>query len=166
MQVKTAPTASEIMKSCTHTIGPEMALADIVAFLKKHDLSSVAVVERQGSDLKLLGFLSEADCLEYMGNELFYGNPSPPETAATIMRKHPTCVSPDTDLFALTSIFTSHRFRQLPVIDGTNLVGIVYRQDVLQAMDEYYGEWIRDKDRYRLPVDTHQLMNLRFVVRS
>ena len=36
-----------------------------------------------------------------MSNELFYGSPSQQQTAATIMRKHPVCVAPETELFTL-----------------------------------------------------------------
>ncbi|MCM2369476.1 CBS domain-containing protein [Aporhodopirellula aestuarii] len=152
------------MTSQVETIGPKMQLADIITFLLEHKRSSAPVVDDQDVKRRLLGFVSEGDCLEYVGNELFYGNPSPPQTAETIMRKHPTCVGPETDLFTLTSIFTSHRFHHLPVVQDGNLIGIVSRRDVLKAIDVYYRDWNRTRDRERFPVDIHEIMNHRFIV--
>ncbi|WP_246146431.1 CBS domain-containing protein [Rubripirellula lacrimiformis] len=152
------------MTSKVQTIGPKMQLADIISFLLEHKLASTPVVDDQDGACRLLGFVSEGDCLEHVGNELFYGNPSPPQTAETIMRRHPTCVSSETDLFTLTSIFTSHRFHHLPVVQDGNLVGIVSRSDVLKAVDNYYRDWIRARDRERFPVDIHQIMNHRFIM--
>ena len=165
MPIKSAPTASDMMDCTIHSIGLEMRLDEIVAYLIQHELSSVVVVRQDGAKRRLLGFLSEADCLECMGNELFYGNPSPTQTAATIMRKHPTCVTPSTDLFTLTSIFTSHRFRQMPVVENDNFVGMVYRRDVLKAVDSYYRDYMSFKEHERSPIDIHQIMNHRFTVR-
>ncbi len=152
------------MNSHVQTIGPEMQLGEIVTFLLKHGLSNAPVVERHGADGGLLGFVSEADCLEHLSNELFYGNPSPSQTAETIMKKHPTCVSPETDIFALTSIFTSHRYRHLPVVEGQKLVGIISRRDILKSLDQYYRDWSRNRDRQRFPIDVHKIMNHRFIV--
>ena len=164
MHPQPMPLASDIMTSYVQTIGPKMKLADIISLLLKHKESSAPVVVEENGRRRLVGFVSEGDCLEYVGNELFYGNPTPPQTAETIMRKHPTCVGPETDLFTLTSIFTSHRFHHLPVVEDENLIGVVHRRDVLKAMDLFYRDWTRSRDRERFPVDLHQIMNHRFIV--
>jgi CBS domain-containing protein len=164
MPDEAAPTAGEIMNRHVHTIGPEMNLGEIATFLLKHNVSNVPVVEQTGDDRWLLGFVSEADCLEFLANELFYGNPSPLQTAKTIMKKHPSCVEPEIDIFTLTSIFTSHRYRHLPVVRDQNLLGIVSRRDILKSLDEYYRDWVRTRDRERFPADVHKIMNHRFIV--
>jgi CBS domain-containing protein len=164
MHTQPMPLASEIMTSTSQSIGPQMTLSEIITFLLKHNRSSAPVVDESKGNRRLLGFVSEGDCLEHVGNELFYGNPSPPQTAETIMRKHPTCVGPQTDLFTLTSIFTSHRFHHLPVVEEGNLVGIVSRRDVLKAIDTYYRDWNRTRERERIPIDIHQIMNHRFIM--
>jgi CBS domain-containing protein len=164
MQTETAPTALDIMTSRVQTVDPGMKLGEIVAVLLKHKLSNVPVVETQGDHRRLLGFVSEGDCLEFLGNELFYGNPSPTQTARTIMKKHPTCVAPETDIFTLTSIFTSHRYRHLPVVRDQNLLGIVSRRDVLKSLDEYSRSWDRTRDQEKFPIDIHKIMNHRFIV--
>ena len=166
MATQSTPTAQDFMNHHVHTIEADMQLVDIVAFLLKHELSNVPVIKKDGNQRLLRGFVSEGDCLQFLANELFYGNPSPPQTAETIMKKHPTCVGPDMDVFTLTSIFTSHRFRHLPVVEEQNLLGIVSRRDILKALDEYYRDWSRSRDRERFPVDVHKIMNHRFIVSS
>ncbi len=166
MKPQTAPTAANLMNRQVLVIEADMRLADIVSFLLEHTISNAPVIEWEGKQRILRGFVSEADCLEFLSNELFYGNPSPIQTAETIMKKHPTCVSPETDIFSLTSIFTSHHFRHLPVVEDKYLLGIVSRRDVLKAVNQYYRDWVGSCDRERFPVDLHQIMNHRFIVSS
>ncbi|WP_442511599.1 CBS domain-containing protein [Novipirellula sp. SH528] len=164
MKTQASPTAQDLMNRDVRTIAPDMHLVDIVAFLQKHKLSNAPVTQKEGNQQRLLGFISEGDCLECLANELFYGNPSPVQTAETIMKRHPTCVTPATDIFTLTSIFMSHQFRHLPVVEGPMLVGIVSRRDILKSLDKYYREWSETRDHERFPVDMREIMNLRFLV--
>jgi CBS domain-containing protein len=80
------------------------------------------------------------------------------------MRKHPVCIGPEVDIFTLTSIFVSHHYRHLPVVENDCLVGIVSRRDILRALNRYYNEWssLRTHDRFR--PDLHEIMNHRFLV--
>jgi CBS domain-containing protein len=158
-----APTARDFMTTHVHTVGAEMDLAEVAAFLLQHKISNVPVVRSDGGKRILVGFISEGDCLEHLANEMFYGNPSPRQTAETIMKRHPVCVAPDADIFALTSIFTNHRYRHLPVVEEQALLGIVSRRDILKAVDRYYREWIGTRQRERFPVDLHEIMNHRFL---
>ena len=80
------------------------------------------------------------------------------------MRRHPVCVAPETDLFALASIFESHDYRHLPVTQDDYLLGIVIRRDVLRAVDKYYQLLVRQNSRERFPPDVHELINHRFLV--
>lgn len=146
------------------TVPPDMPLADIIAILEKHGISNVPVVQQQDGREILVGFISERDCLEYLTNESFYGSPAPPQTAATIMRKHPICVRPESELYTLASIFVNHDHRHLPVVDDGVLLGIVSRRDVLQAMNKFYWSEVHDKERQRKRPDYDDVMQRRFIV--
>lgn len=159
-----APQAKDFMTRHLHSISPEMPLAEIIEFLEKHQISNAPVVEEKNGRQILVGFLSEQDCLEYLANESFYGSPYAPQTAATIMRKHPVCVPPETELFTLASIFVNHGYRHLPVVEEGELVGIVSRGDILRAMNAYYQDEIRQQDRERRPPDIHEIMHHRFIM--
>lgn len=158
------PVAADIMNRQVRTVGPQATLDEVVGCLIKHELSNVPVVQNEDGHVRLLGFVSEADCLEFLANELFYGNPSPPQTAESIMTRHPVCIGPNEDIFTLTSIFTSHNYRHLPVVEDQHLLGIVSRRDLILALDGYYRQWTKARDEERFPVDLQPIMNHRFLV--
>ena len=124
------------------------------------------VVESEGVDEARLGFISEGDCLEHLSNDLFYGNPMPDRSARSIMKAHPVCVDPDTDLFTLASVFVNHRLRHLPVVENHSLLGIVSRRDILRATDEYYRDLLKKCEQERFRPDLSQIVNHRFIVRG
>jgi CBS domain-containing protein len=160
---KETPCARDIMTRHVHTIEPETDLYEIAKFLLKHEVSNVPVVRQEGNKRILLGFISEADCLEHLANGVFYGSPSLPLRAETIMRRHPVCIGPDEDIFTLTSIFVSHNYRHLPVVERENLLGIVSRRDLIRSLDRYYQEWSKTRSLDRFPVDLREVANMRFV---
>lgn len=157
------PTAADVMNRHVRTVTPDMALGEVIAYMLKHQVSSVPVLKEVDGKQKLVGLVSEADCLEYLSNEMFFGNPVPPQRAETIMKRHLLCVAPEDDVFTLASILTSHRYRHMPVVRGDQVVGIVSRRDVLKAITEYYRKWSTAHDRNHFPVDLHKIMNLRFL---
>lgn len=159
-----APRASDFMTEHVCTVTPDMPLVDIIALLLKHGTSNAPVIESRDGRRRLVGFISERDCLGFLSNELFFGTPSPSQTAATIMRRHPVCVGPQTDLFALASIFAGHGYRHLPVVENDELLGIVSRRDILRAMDAYYREVLTATESARNPPDLHEIVNQRFIV--
>lgn len=158
------PQAREFMNRKVQSVTPDVTLAEVIAKLREQDVSNLPVVEETVNGPLLVGFISEGDCLEYVSNELFYGNPSPPQTARTIMKRHPVCVQPGTNLFTLASILVNHKLRHLPVVENDILVGIVSRRDVLQAMEKVYREALNQKEHERFRPDLHEIMNHRFIV--
>jgi CBS domain-containing protein len=142
-----------------------MPLAEVISFLLGHELSSAPVVEsRERDGRQLVGFVSEHDCLAHLSNEMFYGTPSPRQTAGTIMRKHPVCVAPDTELFTLASIFVHHGMRHLPVVDQGALVGIISRRDILEAMDKHYRAILGMAEHERRPLNLRDVLAQGLVV--
>lgn len=156
--------ARDIMSADVQTVTPDATLSEVVSILLHHRLSNVPVARNTESGKTLVGFVSEGDCLEHLSNELFYGCPSPAQTAATMMQKHPVCAAPDLDLFSLSSIMVHHRLRHLPVVDGDRLLGIVSRRDVLAGLDTHYRQATQRNEKRRFPPDLHQIVNHRFVV--
>jgi CBS domain-containing protein len=167
MKHKAAPQAQDFMTRHVQTVTPDMPLGELVHFLKRHHVSNAPVVEATPDGRELLvGFISEGDCLAQLANEVFFGNPAQPQTVRTMMRRHPVCVEPETDIFTLASIFVNHRYRHLPVVQEGRLLGIVSRRDILQALDAYYREAIQERTLDRFPPDLHEIINLRFVGKS
>lgn len=158
------PRAGDFMTRHVHWIPPEMPLADIIRYFEEHELSNAPVVREENGRRLLIGFVSEGDCLEHLVNEVFYSFPYAPKTAETIMRRHPVCVSPETELFTLASVLVSHGYRHLPVVEeGEVLVGIISRRDVLFALDRYYRKEMQEKERRYQPPDLRELVQQRFL---
>lgn len=162
-----APRACDFMTRHVYSISADNSLEEIISFLQKHRISSAPVTASQaGKQHVLIGFISEGDCLEHLTNEIFFGRPTPPQNALTIMKRHPVCAAPDTDIFALASIFTNHGYRHLPIVDGNELVGIVSRRDLLKALNEYYRDAINADLMDRFPPDLRKVSNLHFIAES
>lgn len=129
------PKAIDFMTTRVQTVATDMSLQDVVAFLRKHEVSNAPVVtQNEAGQSMLVGFISEGDCLERLSNEVFHGNPAQPQTVGTMMKRHPVCVEPETDVFALASIFVNHRYRHLPVVEQGVLRGVVSRRDILEPI--------------------------------
>lgn len=167
-EVDSVPTAAELMNRRVQTVTPEMSLMKVTGFLLQHQISNAPVVEAAEGERQplLLGFVSEQDCLEHLSNEIFFGRPVAPQTVETIMRRHPVCVSPADDAFALSSIFVSHGYRHLPVVKDGRLLGIVSRRDILQSLETFYDQRQRQQDREHFPPNLRELINLRFLLRG
>ena len=160
------PTAREFMTTQVTCVSPETPLGEAVSLMVRNKVSNTPVVEETASgERKVVGFLSEGDCLEFLSNEMFFGSPAQPQTAATMMKRHPVCVAPETDVFTLASIFVDHGYRHLPVVEDGRFVGIVSRRDILQALEAAYGESLKEgEERRRIP-ELRDIINARFQVR-
>ncbi|CAM2010182.1 CBS domain-containing protein [Acanthopleuribacter pedis] len=157
-------TAEQIMTRRLVTLSPETMLEQATRTLLENQVSNAPVVNNDNNRRILVGFISERDCLEYLANEIFFANPD--QTVATVMKRHPVCVSPHTDVFTLASIFTQHNYRQLPVVAEDNeLVGIVSRRDVLQALEQHNNAAVADKNATKNRPDLAKLVNHRFIIR-
>ncbi len=157
------PIVSDLMVTEISTVSPKMTLEEVVDLLVTKQLHAVPVVREKNGSKELIGIISEKDCIEYLSNEIFYGNPD--ITVKHMMQRFPLCVSPDTDIFSMASIFTHHRYRHLPVVKKKRLVGIVSRRDVLDGLFKFQKKAAKQKTKQKLPPDYHEIGNLRFIIK-
>lgn len=159
------PKVSTFMQTKVKTVPPDMHLDEIAHYLVSNHLSNAPVVDESSGGRYLLGFVSERDCLAALSQEDYYGSPSPPQTARTMMRSSPVCVTPDSDLFSVASLLINHGYRHVPVADHGQLMGMVSRRDVLKAVVEYGQRYGQEKLKERFRPDPSQLINLRYLVK-
>ena len=157
------PTVADLMKRDVHTVSPEMNLDEAITFLVKMKIPFAPVVEHSDQGDELIGLISEKDCLGYLSNELFYGNPD--INVRSMMQKFPLCASPESDIFVMSTIFTQHTFRHLPVVRDKHLLGIISRRSVLEALHKFCLEVCHDKSVLKTHLDLHELVNLRFIIK-
>ena len=139
------PTAREFMTKSLVTLEPDSSVFDAIRTLVKKKISGAPVVDADG---KVVGMLSEADCLRVLTAGEFYSDDHREEGAVrdymTADFKH---VGPELDIYAIAQYFLTHSVRRLPILENGELIGQVSRRDVLVAM-EHLGENRLPKKRY------------------
>ena len=133
-------TAADIMTTRLITLKPEMNVMVAVKLLLKNKISGAPVVDESGA---LVGILSELDCVTHICHQAI--EQLPPLTVGQLMTAEVETVLPDTKLTTLADIFSTKRFRRLPVVDKQGrLRGQVSRRDLLKALDDLMA--VRNRD--------------------
>lgn len=142
--------ASDIMTSPVVTIGADTPVHEIAALLLEHRISGVPVLEHG----RLIGFVSEGDLLhrQEIGTERsardgswwlrLFGVSGPAadyikshaSRARDIMTREVVSVAPDTGLAEIATLLEKRRIKRVPVLSEGNLVGIVSRANLVQAI--------------------------------
>lgn len=128
--------AKDIMTTPAVTVRPSTPIADVAAILAERGFCAVPVVE-DGD--RLVGLVTETDLIrERFGlhpQSPTSGRERPPKTvAAQIMTSPVEFVRPEATLSALAKCMISGRRRSMPVVEGSQVVGMVTRRDVVETM--------------------------------
>jgi len=129
--------ATEFMARKGVTLSPEASLAEAIRVLLHHRGCCVPVVDDQR---KLLGVLSEENCLRVMMAEALDGLPE--GEVRNFMTTDVEVIAPDTTLYDIVALFLKRHYCVLPVVEDGALVGMVSRGDALHAI-----EMMRDDSR-------------------
>ena len=126
---------SDAMTRDVITIGPETPLRDVEALFERHGFNGVPVVDANGT---LLGFLTKLDLLRACAFSPRSIVPHYEEIlelpARGAMTSCPETVHPDMALTRVLEKLVSTRWKSLPVVQDSRVVGIVSREDVLRAL--------------------------------
>lgn len=150
---RSVPTAREIMSRNLITFTPEMEIFQAMRSLLKHRISGGPVVDGQG---RLVGMLSELDCLRVLSGGEFYSDDHREEGhVGDYMTTECRTIDPGIDLYALAQTFQTHAVRRLPVVEERALIGQVSRRDVLNAMEKLGAQRsrVRHYPDYRAPAE-------------
>jgi len=143
------PVVKDYMTTKLINIEHNQPVYDAIKTLLSNRISGAPVVDESG---KLVGILSEKDCLRIFANGSFHNLPA--SNVVDYMSKIVTTVNPDTDVFTAADIFLKHTFRRLPVMDGDKLIGIISRRDILKAVQDAFENdtyFSPDKKEYLSP---------------
>lgn len=126
-------TARDIMTPPGIVVNPEMSVFAAIPILIKHKLTGCPVTDSKG---KLLGILSELDCMKVIASDAFYADEY--SSSDILVRRYMTteCLSITADLgiFRIANIFFEHTLRRIPVVEDEHLIGEITRSDVLQGI--------------------------------
>jgi CBS domain-containing protein len=133
----------DLMQRDVISVAPDASLKDAAALLVRHRISGLPVCLPDG---RVVGVLSEADILvkQECPPELSgllgllddaYGDADRSEarTVAEAMTSPAITISPGHDATEAARLMIRHRINRLPVVEGSKLVGIVSRADLVRA---------------------------------
>lgn len=118
-------TLSEIMTADVHTVAPDTPITEAAQAMVAGRFGSVVVT----SGKMLLGILTERDLLRATAANVDSGE----ATVSQWMTEDPVTAPPDADTDEAASTMLGQGFRHLPVVNGSDLVGIVSLRDLLSA---------------------------------
>jgi CBS domain-containing protein len=112
---------------------PETNILEAAHLLVEHHLSGAPVID---ADERVVGFLSEKDCLKAALNASYY------EELGGLVKEFmtPSVVSVDAEssLTKAAEMFVQQGHRCYPVVDDGRLVGQLSRRDTLKALEKLW----------------------------
>lgn len=145
-------TAKEIMTTTVASVPPEMSVEQLAALLRDRKISGAPVVDAAG---KLVGVVTESDLIDQakkihiptaitiLDSVIFLESAKGMEreigkmtgaTVADICTKNPLTITEETPLDEIATIMAERHIHTLPVLRGTQLVGVVGKSDVIKTL--------------------------------
>ncbi len=127
-------TVYDIMSRDVVTVSPDTALMGIRKRLEEGGFRHMVVIE----DGKLRGIISDRDVLKAISpfldtySEEHRDVKTLSQPASEIMQSDPITVTPDTSIEDASRTLLDNRVGSLPVVEGSDLVGIVTGKDMLE----------------------------------
>ena len=125
------PTVSQMMDTETHAVSADLPIYDAIDILVDKGVTGIPVLNATD---QVLGVLSEEHCLKLIaeGDADF---DTPKGTVGEYFDAGVPQVSPEMDIYYVAGMFLRERHhRRFPVVDGSKLVGVITRKDVLRAL--------------------------------
>jgi CBS domain-containing protein len=112
--------AKDVMTRDVITVSPTTTVKKLAMILIKNQISGAPVAAKNG---KIIGIVSEADILAKKGKDV-----------KAIMSKKVISVKEDSPVEELAKLMTTHKISRVPVMRGNDVIGIVSRADIVNAI--------------------------------
>ncbi len=112
---------------------PDTKILEATHALVKHQLSGAPVVDTNN---KVVGFLSEKDCLKAALNASYYEEFG--GLVKEVMTASAITIDAESSLTKAAEAFVAGGHRAYPVVDDGRLVGQLSRRDVLKALEKLW----------------------------
>tara|TARA_S200000501_G_scaffold378718_1_gene443045 strand:- start:20848 stop:21246 length:399 start_codon:yes stop_codon:yes gene_type:complete len=123
-------TVEDVMATELVLFYPDTLIGTAIHTFLENRISGAPVIDNKG---KLIGMLSEKDCLDTLFKSSYYNNPS--GYVKDYMSIELVTVNLYDSLSDVAQKFIDLRFRRFPVLKNGSLVGQISRRDVLTAID-------------------------------
>ncbi len=142
----------DIMTTTVVKVSPDTPVSHIAHLMSQNDIGGVPVVDDQN---QVVGIVTEVDLIvkntrfkmpaffTILDMAFYLETPHHYEerlahilgtTAEEIMSKPANTIAPDATIEDLAELMVERRMNPIPVVDGTELVGIVSRSDIVRLM--------------------------------
>ncbi|WP_112273747.1 CBS domain-containing protein [Lentzea terrae] len=118
--------ARDIMTSPAITVKPEVPVRGAAALLVSHGFTALPVVD---DDKRLIGIVTEADLLRNG-----YGDEAGGSRVGDVMTTPAVAMDRDAQASVLARAMVDDRVRCFPIVDGSEVVGVVTRRDLVRAL--------------------------------
>jgi CBS domain-containing protein len=129
--------------STVWSIGPNATVIDAIRLMDEKNVGALPVVDNG----KLVGILSERD---YTRKVILKGRSSKDTPVSDIMTKQVLTINPSNSVTECMQIMTDKRVRHLPVLERSNLLGILSIGDVLNWLISAQKAMIDNLEGYTL----------------
>lgn len=114
---------------------PETDIYTAIDELVKSEISGAPIVDSAG---RLVGIISQKDCLRTLANGVFHDAPAGP--VSEYMTEAVMSIGPDMDIFTVADIFLNNVYRRIPVVENDIVIGQISRRDILRAIQHLVGK--------------------------
>ncbi|MFD2419904.1 CBS domain-containing protein [Amycolatopsis pigmentata] len=128
--------AQDIMSTPVVTVGPEAPAKQAAALLSAHGFTALPVVDE---DDRLIGIVTEADLIaDRVPPDIRFRAADTTarrggETVADVMTSPCTGMAPGTDVALLARTLLEDRIRVMPIVEGSRVIGVVTRGDIVRT---------------------------------
>jgi signal-transduction protein with cAMP-binding, CBS, and nucleotidyltransferase domain len=129
--MKTGYKVCDAMTKKPVMVPADMSIQDCAAIMQKHNIGSLLI--KQGSQLK--GIITDEDIVRKVVAKGIDPKKTP---VAEHMVKKLITISPEKDIFDALNLMMEEEIRQLPAIDGKNMVGLLTLNDILKIEPELF----------------------------
>ncbi len=129
-------TIRDYMTSAAITLKPETDVLEAAETLLEYRLSGAPVVDEHA---QVIGFLSEKDCLHTVLSAIYNGDLG--DRVQDRMSSTVIAVHPEDSISDVAEKFLKCACRSFPVIEKDVLVGMISRNNILQALEKIGVNW-------------------------
>ncbi|MET9262019.1 CBS domain-containing protein [Amycolatopsis sp. NPDC004079] len=127
--------ARDLMSAPVWTVDPQTPVKEAAEILSEHGFTALPVVD----DDRLIGIVTEADlirgCIPVETRSAYPHHSEAAETTVgAVMTSPATAMSSGTDVADLCQALVDARIRAMPIVDGSRVIGIVTRGDVVRVL--------------------------------
>ena len=123
-----------------HGLGPKDTVLDGANLMVRHDISAIVIF---GDDGKLVGIVTERDLTRRV---LADGLDSEATALGDIMTKDPDTLSPDDAILDALELMRTRRYRHLPVVKDTKVIGTVSICDLYECVQDALEQGMRETE--------------------